>query len=114
MSIPAESSRPPSSDVIRDAHMPTRASRSISRSITMKSLGTPAKGFDLRFVLFYATAIHVMMSGAMAKQVIGARLSVAAAAMMIQALASGATDQALDFETYRTRVEPIFLQRRPG
>jgi len=50
----------------------------------------------------------------MAKQVIGARFSVAAAAIIIQALASGATDQALDFETYRTRVEPIFLQRRPG
>jgi len=37
-----------------------------------------------------------------------------AAAVTLLASASIAFGQALDFETYKTRVEPIFLKRRPG
>jgi mono/diheme cytochrome c family protein len=49
-----------------------------------------------------------MMSGEMSSQMFGIRLA------MVIAVASIAHAQSLDFETYRTRVEPIFLQRRPG
>jgi hypothetical protein len=56
-----------------------------------------------------------MMSGAMGKYVPGTRLALATAAIvMSQMIASSATDQGLDFEIYRTRVEPVFLKRRPG
>jgi hypothetical protein len=51
----------------------------------------------------------------MGKKVAGAQLALTSAAMlMLPVIASGATAPALDFETYRSRVEPIFLKRRPG
>jgi hypothetical protein len=51
----------------------------------------------------------------MGKKVAGAQLALTSAVMlMLPVIASGATAPALDFETYRTRVEPIFLKRRPG
>ncbi len=49
----------------------------------------------------------------MGKKVIATRLAVTTAAVVMLQMAP-AMAQALDFETYRTRVEPIFLERRPG
>jgi hypothetical protein len=51
-----------------------------------------------------------MMSGGMRKIIIGAFL--VTASLLVTALMAMA--QSLDFETYRTRVEPIFLKKRPG
>src|SRR5580698_3253244 len=51
-------------------------------------------------------AVSVMMSGGMRKKIIGT--------LVLLASASAVLAQTLDFETYRTRVEPIFLKRRPG
>jgi hypothetical protein len=42
------------------------------------------------------------------------RVGTAAIAAALQIAASSAVAQSLDFESYRTRVEPIFLKRRPG
>jgi hypothetical protein len=47
-----------------------------------------------------------MMSGEMQKKMLGT--------LVLTATASVALAQSLDFETYRTRVEPIFLKKRPG
>ena len=45
----------------------------------------------------------------------GTRITVTAAATVaLLWTASVAFSQTLDFETYKTRVEPIFLKRRPG
>jgi hypothetical protein len=53
-------------------------------------------------------AVSVMMSGEMRIKMTGALLT--AALLSSSALLA----QALDFETYKTRVEPVFLKRRPG
>jgi len=46
---------------------------------------------------------------------IATRLAVTTAAIvMLQMTASTVMAQTLDFEIYRTRVEPIFLKKRPG
>lgn len=42
------------------------------------------------------------------------RVGTAAIAAALQIAASSAVAQSLDFESYRKRVEPIFLKRRPG
>ena len=42
------------------------------------------------------------------------RVGTAAIAAALQMAASSAVAQSLDFESYRTRVEPIFLKRRAG
>jgi hypothetical protein len=56
-----------------------------------------------------------MMSGEMRKKTIGTRLAITTAAMVIlQMTASTALAEGLSYETYKTRVEPIFLKRRPG
>jgi len=44
----------------------------------------------------------------------GARMVLTTAGLALLMTASAALAQTLDFETYRTRVEPIFLKRRPG
>jgi hypothetical protein len=49
-----------------------------------------------------------MMSGEMSSQMFGIRLA------MVIAVASMAQAQSLDFETYKAKVEPIFLQKRAG
>jgi hypothetical protein len=49
-----------------------------------------------------------MMSGEMSSKMFAVRLAI------IVAVASVAQAQSLDFETYRTRVEPVFLKKRPG
>ena len=54
-----------------------------------------------------------MMTGEMGKKTIGAIASAATGAAIL-ATASLASAAALDFGTYRTRVEPIFLKKRPG
>src|SRR6202050_3981171 len=58
--------------------------------------------------------ISVMMSGGMRKKIIGTLVLTTAAGLTLLVTASVALGQALDFETYRPRVEPIFLKRRPG
>ena len=56
-----------------------------------------------------------MISGEMRMKTIGTRLAlITAATIALLMTASVALAQTLDFETYRTRVEPIFLKRRPG
>jgi hypothetical protein len=55
-----------------------------------------------------------MMSGGMRKKIIGTLVLTTAAGLTLLVTASVALAQALDFETYKTRVEPIFLKRRPG
>jgi uncharacterized membrane protein YcjF (UPF0283 family) len=55
----------------------------------------------------------------MRKKMIGTRLAVTTAAavtllMTAVVTSSVALAQNLDFETYKTRVEPIFLKKRPG
>jgi hypothetical protein len=55
-----------------------------------------------------------MMSGGMGKKIIGTLVLTTAAGLTLLVTASVALAQALDFETYKTRVEPIFLKRRPG
>jgi hypothetical protein len=56
-----------------------------------------------------------MMSGEMRKKMNGSRLALTTAATVTLLItASLAFGQALDFETYKTRVEPVFLERRPG
>ena len=40
--------------------------------------------------------------------------SVAAMAVLLQAMAFPALAQSLDYEVFKTRVEPIFLAKRPG
>jgi hypothetical protein len=55
-----------------------------------------------------------MMSGEMRMKMTGTRVTLATAAALTLLTSSIAFAQALDFETYRTRVEPIFLKRRPG
>jgi len=55
-----------------------------------------------------------MMSGGMRKKITGALVLTTAAGLTLLVTASVALAQSLDFETYRTRVEPIFLKRRPG
>jgi hypothetical protein len=51
----------------------------------------------------------------MATRQIGSRLAIATAvAVTIQLTASFAVAQGLDFEVFKTRVEPIFLQKRAG
>lgn len=50
----------------------------------------------------------------MRKNTIGVLVMTAAAGLALLVTASLAVAQALDFETYRTRVEPIFLKKRPG
>ncbi len=52
-----------------------------------------------------------MMSGEMRKKTIGVTLLTVAGLIT---MASMALAQTLDFEFYRTRVEPIFLMKRPG
>src|ERR1700723_272637 len=47
-----------------------------------------------------------MMSGGMRKKIIGT--------LALLATASAVLAQGLDFETFKTRVEPIFLKKRPG
>jgi hypothetical protein len=49
-----------------------------------------------------------MMSGEMCSKMFGIRLAI------MMAVAAVAQAQSLDFETYRTRVEPVFLKKRPG
>jgi hypothetical protein len=49
-----------------------------------------------------------MMSGDMSSKMFGLRLAIMIAVALV------AQAQSLDFETYRTRVEPIFLKKRPG
>ena len=51
----------------------------------------------------------VIMSGEMRKITIG--MAAAAGLLSVTVLGFG---QSLDFQTYRTRVEPIFLKKRPG
>jgi hypothetical protein len=56
-----------------------------------------------------------MMSGEMRMKMTGTRLALTTAATIALLMTASATlAQTLDFETYRTRVEPIFLKRRPG
>ena len=55
-----------------------------------------------------------MMSGGMRKKTIGTLVLTTAAGLTLLVTASVALAQSLDFETYRTRVEPIFLKKRPG
>jgi len=56
-----------------------------------------------------------MLSGGMRKKTIKATLATGALLVTSSlAITSVAHAQALDFETYRTRVEPIFLKKRPG
>jgi len=56
-----------------------------------------------------------MMSGEMRMKMTGTRLAlITAATITLLMTASVTLAQTLDFETYRTRVEPIFLKRRPG
>ena len=55
-----------------------------------------------------------MMSGEMSKILRGSVAATAAAAVILQFAVSLAMAQALDFENYRTRVEPVFLRKRPG
>lgn len=63
-----------------------------------------------------------MMSGEMRKKKMEAHrpfrksgtILIAAAGAGLLAMASMALAQSLDFEVYRTRVEPIFLKKRPG
>ena len=51
----------------------------------------------------------------MRTKTIGTRLALATAVAAALAMsASSAQAQALDFETYKARVEPIFLKHRPG
>ncbi len=53
----------------------------------------------------------VIMSGEMRKITISSILTAAAGLWVMATLAFA---QGLDFQTYRTRVEPIFLKKRPG
>jgi hypothetical protein len=56
-----------------------------------------------------------MMSGEMLTKTIATRLVLTMAAMVtLQMTASMLLAQALDYETFKTRVEPIFLKKRPG
>jgi uncharacterized membrane protein YcjF (UPF0283 family) len=51
----------------------------------------------------------------MRKKMIGTRLAlIMAAGLTLVMTASITLAQTLDFETYKTRVEPIFLKKRPG
>lgn len=50
------------------------------------------------------------MTGEMAAITISTRLALAAAVMLTASFGASS----LDFETYRTKVEPIFLEKRPG
>src|SRR4051794_12108215 len=52
--------------------------------------------------------ISVMMSGEMRSKIFGFTLTV------LMAAGAAAQAQSLDFETYRTRVEPVFLKKRAG
>jgi len=52
-----------------------------------------------------------MIGGDMRQRLIGKIGLAMAVAIILQVTA---TAEALDFETYRSRVEPIFLKRRPG
>jgi len=55
-----------------------------------------------------------MMSGEMRMTMTGTGVALTIAAAVLLLTSSVALAQALDFETYKTRVEPIFLKRRPG
>jgi len=51
----------------------------------------------------------------MRTKLIGTRLALTTAALVTSLVtASTALAQALDYETYKSRVEPIFLEKRPG
>jgi hypothetical protein len=54
------------------------------------------------------------MSGGMRTRTVGVTILTVTAGMALLAAASVAFAQTLDFEVYRTRVEPIFLKKRPG
>jgi hypothetical protein len=53
-----------------------------------------------------------MMSGEMRKKTF--EVPAVAALLILSMTAVTALAQGLDYETYKTRVEPIFLQKRPG
>lgn len=55
-----------------------------------------------------------MMSGEMRRKKPGVAILAGAAGVGLLTMASLAFAQALDFQVYRTRVEPIFLKKRPG